>query len=629
MRRSIIPLVIAVAMVAGSAVTATAATTPTDLFVGGPACSDTGSGSQDTPFCTMQAAAAAVLPGQTVHVAHGRYTGDVHFVHSGEPGSPITFVGAGDPRDGDTNSVLDAGADGGGFTFIGVHDIDVTGFQLADSTKVLIDHSDRIGVEHNVLTGGNAIGILVLGLSGGVTISRNFVSGFTGDGVFVEPGATATTITTNLVNANRGRGIDVDDDPGTIITGNTVAVNCEGGIALEDTAGGATVENNLVEDNDSPAGSAACAGEAQLGELSVSAASTSGTTADYNLVFTDEADPLYNWAGDTFTDPAAFATATGQGTHDIDQDPGPFLTSGSLPTLSPPVDSANSDAPGETAVDINGAPRVDNPLVPDTGVGIDDRGALEAQDPLQVEGVTMSPTKAPVGQSVTASVDVVNPWSTPLSFSFDFGDGSAPVVTSTPSAVHTYDAVGVHTVSVTATTPAGVVKTANPTTVQIAAPAPLVADVRAFQTGPLSIAVDTGASTDSWQITDYAIDFGDGTPQVHTTDTTVLHTYAAPGTYTVSATETDFAINHAGAVQQVTVASGYFPTAPSRVLDTRDGTGVRLGKLGANGVVSLKLAGTHGIPATGVRAVVLNVTAVSPTAASFLTVYPDGTTRPV
>jgi hypothetical protein len=62
------------------------------------------------------------------------------------------------------------------------------------------------------------------------------------------------------------------------------------------------------------------------------------------------------------------------------------------------------------------------------------------------------------------------------------------------------------------------------------------------------------------------------------------------------------------------------------VLDTRDGTGGFTGPLGAGGVLSLPVAGVDGVPATGVTAVVLNVTVVDTTAGSYLSVYPDGAT---
>lgn len=50
-------------------------------------------------------------------------------------------------------------------------------------------------------------------------------------------------------------------------------------------------------------------------------------------------------------------------------------------------------------------------------------------------------------------------------------------------------------------------------------------------------------------------------------------------------------------------------------------------KVGQGGTVTLQVTGTAGIPASGVTAVVLNVTATDPTAGSYVSVYPNGTTR--
>jgi hypothetical protein len=100
--------------------------------------------------------------------------------------------------------------------------------------------------------------------------------------------------------------------------------------------------------------------------------------------------------------------------------------------------------------------------------------------------------------------------------------------------------------------------------------------------------------------------------------------------------------NHAGSVHVVadlvgydtpdtTVGAGghvFSSLAPTRVLDTRDGTGGHLGRVGPGGVVSLQIAGRNGVPTTSVGSVLLNVTAVGPTAAGFVVTYPDGTTRP-
>jgi YVTN family beta-propeller protein len=102
--------------------------------------------------------------------------------------------------------------------------------------------------------------------------------------------------------------------------------------------------------------------------------------------------------------------------------------------------------------------------------------------------------------------------------------------------------------------------------------------------------------------------------------------------------EVDF-YNFAGSVNLVADLAGYYtdsttgssfvPTGPSRVLDTRNGTGGYDAPVGPGGTLSLQVDGTDGVPATGVSAVVLNVTATDPTASSYVTVYPDGETRPV
>jgi hypothetical protein len=95
--------------------------------------------------------------------------------------------------------------------------------------------------------------------------------------------------------------------------------------------------------------------------------------------------------------------------------------------------------------------------------------------------------------------------------------------------------------------------------------------------------------------------------------------------------------NHTGSVDLVADLSGYYtaagagyaPDGPVRVLDTRDGTGAPQAPVSTGGTISLQVDGVAGVPASGVTAVVLNVTATDPTAASYVTVYPDGQARPV
>lgn len=73
--------------------------------------------------------------------------------------------------------------------------------------------------------------------------------------------------------------------------------------------------------------------------------------------------------------------------------------------------------------------------------------------------------------------------------------------------------------------------------------------------------------------------------------------------------------------------SHFTSLAPSRVLDTRTGLGVPGGSTApAEGGVSrvLDITGAGGVPASGVTAVVLNVTVTAPTARGFLSVTPTG-----
>jgi subtilisin family serine protease len=77
--------------------------------------------------------------------------------------------------------------------------------------------------------------------------------------------------------------------------------------------------------------------------------------------------------------------------------------------------------------------------------------------------------------------------------------------------------------------------------------------------------------------------------------------------------------------------SGYgtfYSLAPSRILDTRHGLGAPQAKVGTGNSINVTVDGRGAIPATGVAAVVLNVTVTDPTAPSFVTVWPTGQTRP-
>ena len=78
---------------------------------------------------------------------------------------------------------------------------------------------------------------------------------------------------------------------------------------------------------------------------------------------------------------------------------------------------------------------------------------------------------------------------------------------------------------------------------------------------------------------------------------------------------------------RTTAAAKLSPLTPYRALDTRNGTGGRMGALGPNGTFDLTVRGVGGVPLDA-DSVVVNVTAVNPTANGWLTVWPTGQTKP-
>lgn len=93
-----------------------------------------------------------------------------------------------------------------------------------------------------------------------------------------------------------------------------------------------------------------------------------------------------------------------------------------------------------------------------------------------------------------------------------------------------------------------------------------------------------------------------------------------------------FALGSATASAAVPVRGTFTPVDPTRILDTRDGTGVAAhhrGPLGAGQVVELDVTGVAAIPETGAGAVVLNVTVTAAAHDGWVTVYPCGNARPV
>jgi len=112
----------------------------------------------------------------------------------------------------------------------------------------------------------------------------------------------------------------------------------------------------------------------------------------------------------------------------------------------------------------------------------------------------------------------------------------------------------------------------------------------------------------------------------------------APGTYhwTLHAADADgpavdvdgSATTLSGSIAVTAVPPAYTPLTPSRILDTRTGVGARKGLVPSGGSVTVQVTGHGAVPAGGVDAVVLNVTATNETGTGYVTTYPAGTTQP-
>jgi len=71
------------------------------------------------------------------------------------------------------------------------------------------------------------------------------------------------------------------------------------------------------------------------------------------------------------------------------------------------------------------------------------------------------------------------------------------------------------------------------------------------------------------------------------------------------------------------------PLPPARILDTRTSNGGHDFPLGPGQTLTLQVSGRGAVPSSEVGAVIMNVTVVNPTASSYLTVWPNGVSRPL
>lgn len=605
----------------------------------GQACDDSGTGTLSRPFCSVQAAADVAEPGDTVHIlgtSLSPYSEAVTVTRSGTSDEPITFTGAplGTSR---FAAVLDTPASAPALTLKGVHDVRVESLSFNNSggDVVAVTGSDHVTLDRLTTDSfatrpvtGTAIG--VDGTSSDVTVSRNSISAGTAYGVRVEPGAARVTVTTNVIRSQQQGGIAVSGASEAAVTSNTVWSPCATGISL-DGAGSGVVENNVAVTMNVTQTGTCPTPTAPL--YAVSADSTSRVTADYNAAAYGSTPATasrteYSWAGAPYATSAAFRDGTGQGTHDVD---GVYMAPVTLPEHSPLIDSADANAPGELTTDSGGRPRVDDPLVDNTGTDAaaqPDRGALERQDTLTVpSGDAPTPLKGLAPLGVSMKTDATSAWGVALAYSVDFGDGSVPVTgtAGTPIA-HTYTTPGLYGARITVTEPDGPSAAKSFGDIVAGTATPPATSLSVDQ-DTANGSVDAGFAqftipepADSWEVISRTLSFGDGAEQSlgGGGPEQSRHQYPAPGTYTATLTQTDRFGRTTTAKTTFHAADAFVATTPQ--YDT--------GKtIAAHGVLKLSAA-TLRADSDGVDAAQLQIVTTGAKASGSLTVYTAGTTRP-
>ncbi|WP_327280494.1 hypothetical protein [Streptomyces sp. NBC_01205] len=173
---------------------------------------------------------------------------------------------------------------------------------------------------------------------------------------------------------------------------------------------------------------------------------------------------------------------------------------------------------------------------------------------------------------------------------------------------------------------------ATPQTGGTATTAQPTVSLTAKGTSAHGISLDLGVVSDPGTALSVNVAWGDGTSVTFgangPTNATEAHTYAEIGAYTIKVTLSDGTGERAvNELALTTPGSDFTPYAPTRLLDTRDGTGAPKGKVAPYATTRVKISGNGTIPA-GVTAVVLNVTATNTTSGGHVTVFPEGSDRP-
>jgi hypothetical protein len=131
--------------------------------------------------------------------------------------------------------------------------------------------------------------------------------------------------------------------------------------------------------------------------------------------------------------------------------------------------------------------------------------------PQQVSAVLKASQSGANAGSADASGSQVSGGGTIASYTYNWGDGSAPVSTTGATAVHSYQHSGTYTVTLTVTASAGGTASTSAGLSLTVAPPHVSASVSAIPAAGTSTTVDVwGSTAGGWPIASFTVDWGDG-----------------------------------------------------------------------------------------------------------------------
>ncbi|HTJ71622.1 MAG TPA: right-handed parallel beta-helix repeat-containing protein [Actinospica sp.] len=672
------------AVAARSAASNVVATSGTTIYAttSGTCSTETGTGTQAAPYCKLQDAVNAASPGDTIDVSgtSGESSSDSVTVKT----SNISIVGVGGHA-----AIATGGYIPSALTLDDVTGVTVSGMMFTSDGDPAVQVIGSSDVTFTADYMAAAIGIspndalTIDGTSSNVSVTRSVIDngyGIGGSAVLISSGASAVTLAADVVLAG---GITATGVSGLDVTGNTIQRSCGSGIDVEGTSTGVYLENNVLEDGNGETGTNGGGGSAANPEyckisgmpwqpdVTVAAGSSTGVTSDYNDFYlgTDGTDP-YSWGGTTYATLAPFQAAADEGAHDaidtletglVDIWPAVNVWVNAAPVWdSAAIGSANVSAPSAQTTDFYGVKPFNT------------RGAIQyvSPDPTLAIGVTAETTAF----GVTLKPQLTSASGVNLTSTTAWGDGtttSVPMLgggTNNQIPRHSYKSLGAYQVTVTVTdnlgdtatnslhietagseytafgptrildTRSGIGTNGSTSPLTSAAALPMrVAGADGIPSDIVAVALNLTLTNATGYGNVRAYPAGLTAPNVsnlnYSTGQTVANAVIVP---VGAGGVVDLAKQGPGSVAMIADVTGYFTTAdangyttmsPTRVLDTRYGTGGVDTPLTSAAPITLNVTGADGVP-SGISAVAVNVTITNATGFGNIAAFPAGQTAP-